>query len=421
MTQPEHHHTYGDDAIARLTGLTLDPETPPHMQQQYHALNGAEASNGEAGDEGEHAPVEGAVQEEGAEGDASNTDAAGQDAASGNNVNGASVITLRSLVTTKEAGVVIGKGGKNVAEVREATGVKAGVSKVIQGVHERILTITGPLNDVSKAYSIIARHLLENPTSAHGQQHTESTTIRLLVSHQLMGSVIGKGGSKIREIQEASGAKIVVSKEMLPQSTERVIDVFGNVDSIQIAVYQVGECILNDLDRAAGTILYNPQVRLGGGIAGVTSRTPREDGGMPERTGNSGRRRPSSGDGMNGPGGKRFPARNGPSERGPNPNAASGDLQTQTLSIPADMVGCIIGKGGAFINHIRRLSGSRISISKLTDPATNERTFTITGTSEANSKALGLLYNQLENEKQRRMANSAAANEEGTNGSGADM
>ena len=35
-----------------------------------------------------------------------------------------------------------------------------------------------------------------------------------------MGSVIGKGGSKIKEIQEASGARLQASESMLPGSTE---------------------------------------------------------------------------------------------------------------------------------------------------------------------------------------------------------
>lgn len=58
-------------------------------------------------------------------------------------------LTLRALVSTKEAGVIIGKGGKNVAELREATGVKAGVSKVVQGVHDRVLTVGGTLEGVA--------------------------------------------------------------------------------------------------------------------------------------------------------------------------------------------------------------------------------------------------------------------------------
>lgn len=63
-------------------------------------------------------------------------------------------LTLRALVSTKEAGIIIGKGGKNVADLREQTGVKAGVSKVIQGVHERVLTVTGPVEGVAKVSAI---------------------------------------------------------------------------------------------------------------------------------------------------------------------------------------------------------------------------------------------------------------------------
>lgn len=71
------------------------------------------------------------------------------------------VLTLRAIVSSKEAGVIIGKAGKNVADLRDETGVKAGVSKVVQGVHDRVLTITGGCQAVSKAYAIVAKGLLE--------------------------------------------------------------------------------------------------------------------------------------------------------------------------------------------------------------------------------------------------------------------
>ena len=60
-------------------------------------------------------------------------------------------LTLRALVNNKEAGVIIGKGGKNVADLREQTGVRAGVSKVSPGVHERVLTVSGSVEAVAKA------------------------------------------------------------------------------------------------------------------------------------------------------------------------------------------------------------------------------------------------------------------------------
>ena len=66
---------------------------------------------------------------------------------------GRDVLTLRAIVSTKDAGVIIGKGGKNVADLREQTGVKAGVSKNLPGIHERVLSITGSVESVAKVRS----------------------------------------------------------------------------------------------------------------------------------------------------------------------------------------------------------------------------------------------------------------------------
>ena len=66
-------------------------------------------------------------------------------------------------------------------------------------------------------------------------------------------------------------------------------------------------------------------------------------------------------------------------------------------------------KGGSKITEIRRLSGSRISIAKVTHDDTGERMFTIQGTAESNEKALFFLYTSLESEKERRASAAAAA------------
>lgn len=46
--------------------------------------------------------------------------------------------------------MIIGKAGKNVADLRDQTGVKAGVSKVTPGVHERVLTVSGSVEGVAR-------------------------------------------------------------------------------------------------------------------------------------------------------------------------------------------------------------------------------------------------------------------------------
>jgi heterogeneous nuclear rnp K-like protein 2 len=70
-------------------------------------------------------------------------------------------LTLRAIVSSKEAGVIIGKAGKNVADLRDETGVRAGVSKVVPGVHDRVLTVQGRLTAIAKAYRLVAKGLLD--------------------------------------------------------------------------------------------------------------------------------------------------------------------------------------------------------------------------------------------------------------------
>ncbi|KAI0400997.1 kh domain protein RNA-binding protein [Xylaria palmicola] len=325
----------------------------------------------------------------------------------------ATQLTLRAIVSSKEAGVIIGKGGKNVADLRDETGVKAGVSKVVQGVHDRVLTITGGCDAISRAYALVARSLLEGaPSMGMGGviQPNGTHQLKLLISHNQMGTIIGRQGLKIKNIQDVSGVRMVAQKEMLPQSTERIVELQGNPDGIQRAIWEICKCLVDDWQRGTGTVLYNPVVRtqpgvgsIGGGVGngGASYGTSnRGDYGSPRvmRTGNgadfsNGATRP-------------FNNRRSDSDaaaRGPPTHDENGEeIQTQNISIPADMVGCIIGRAGSKISEIRKTSGARISIAKAPHDDTGERMFTIMGTAKANETALFLLYENLEAEKMRR-------------------
>lgn len=304
-------------------------------------------------------------------------------------------LTLRALVSTKDAGIIIGKAGKNVADLRDQTGVKAGVSKVIPGVHERVLTVTGSAEGVAKAYALIINQLVASTPSSPTVHSSPSpsrthTSIRLLISHNLMGTIIGRSGLKIKAIQDASGARMVAAKDMLPQSTERIVEVQGTPEAISSAIDEIGRCLLEDWERGIGTVFYHPA-----NDSGVSNRKNTTSGGRPP-VGESRR----NGD----------RARSPPSPMSP-PSPSTANLRTQNISIPSDMVGCIIGRSGSKITEIRRLSGSKISIAKAPHDETGERMFTIIGTPEANEKALFLLYNQLESEKERRVGRDS--NDEG--------
>lgn len=50
-----------------------------------------------------------------------------------------------------------------------------------------------------------------------------------MIPNSRMGSVIGKGGAKIKEIQDASGARLNASEGMLPGSTEVMLTPFPSL------------------------------------------------------------------------------------------------------------------------------------------------------------------------------------------------
>ncbi|KPV77902.1 uncharacterized protein RHOBADRAFT_32505 [Rhodotorula graminis WP1] len=309
-------------------------------------------------------------------------------------------LTLRALVSSKEAGVIIGRGGATIAQIRQDATVKAGVSKVVPGVPDRVLSIGGTVDSVAKAYSLVAQTILENPVPSPTSAATPeggaapspsaSASIRLLISHLLIGSVIGKGGSKIRQIQELASARMVASKEMLPQSTERIVEVTGQPEGVRIAVQEIAKCLIDDWDRSQGTVLYHPGAEgLGGAGAGGAGAAAA--GGAQGAAGAGA----AQGQGQFAPGQSLAGTVVG--------NESDPNWREQKISIPSDMVGCIIGRGGTKINEIRRLSGSRINIAKTAHDETGERMFVISGLPENNEKALFLLYNQLESEKERRV------------------
>jgi heterogeneous nuclear rnp K-like protein 2 len=57
---------------------------------------------------------------------------------------------LRACIGTSEAATIIGKGGENVTQIRRLSGAKCTVSDYARGAVERILTVSGQVDAVSK-------------------------------------------------------------------------------------------------------------------------------------------------------------------------------------------------------------------------------------------------------------------------------
>ncbi|KAF2869010.1 hypothetical protein BDV95DRAFT_109639 [Massariosphaeria phaeospora] len=361
---------------------------------------------------------------------------------------------LRACIGSGEAATIIGRSGENVTQIRHLSGAKCTISDWAKGSVERILTVSGQVDAVSKAFGLIVRTLNQEDLEQPSTSASKAYPMRLLIPHILIGSIIGKAGVRIREIQEASNAKLNASDTLLPNSGERSLVVLGVADAVHIAVYYVAQTLVEQLtERFGGPAASQYATRTGttanvvpGGMS-VQPYVPQPAGGQyaqpeqfrrqqhPAQRGPSGSYgmpnmhgghapQPSYGGQQMTPYGAGSPARGGygghsaphqgpyagqptvapVAHSGPVPNAGPmavpGQPLTQQIYIPNDMVGAIIGKGGAKINEIRSLSGSVIKINEPTENH-SERLVTITGTQECNQMALYMLYSRLESEKHR--------------------
>src|SRR5689334_15463261 len=86
------------------------------------------------------------------------------------------------------------------------------------------------------------------------QEVPSEITMHFLIPNNHMGSIIGRGGQKIKEIQTTSNVHLKAQEQPLPGSTERQLSATGLPDGLHIAVMEVGHIILNNSERSAGTI-----------------------------------------------------------------------------------------------------------------------------------------------------------------------
>ncbi|XP_066546943.1 poly(rC)-binding protein 3 isoform X10 [Amia ocellicauda] len=168
-------------------------------------------------------------------------------------------LTIRLLMHGKEVGSIIGKKGETVKKMREESGARINISE--GSCPERIVTITGPTDAIFKAFSMIALKFEEDINASMTNSTVTSkppVTLRLVVPASQCGSLIGKGGSKIKEIRETTGAQVQVAGDMLPNSTERAVTISGTPDAIIQCVKQICVVMLESPPKGA-TIPYRPK------------------------------------------------------------------------------------------------------------------------------------------------------------------
>ncbi|XP_029947138.1 poly(rC)-binding protein 2 isoform X5 [Salarias fasciatus] len=292
-------------------------------------------------------------------------------------------LTIRLLMHGKEVGSIIGKKGESVKKMREESGARINISE--GNCPERIITLAGPTTAIFKAFSMIIEKLEEDISSSMTNSTATSkppVTLRIVVPASQCGSLIGKGGCKIKEIRESTGAQVQVAGDMLPNSTERAITIAGTPQSIIECVKQICVVMLESPPKGV-TIPYRPKpsgspVIFAGGQSSSAAISPQ----LTKLHQLAMQQTP-------------FPI--APSNQGFTGIDASAQPSSHEMTIPNDLIGCIIGRQGAKINEIRQMSGAQIKIANPVDGST-DRQVTITGSPASISLAEYLINARLSSE-----------------------
>ncbi|KAI2663403.1 Poly(rC)-binding protein 3 [Labeo rohita] len=298
-------------------------------------------------------------------------------------------LTIRLLMHGKEVGSIIGKKGETVKKMRE---------DVKGNCPERIVTITGPTDAIFKAFAMIAYKFEEDIINSMSNSQATSkppVTLRLVVPASQCGSLIGKGGSKIKEMRESTGAQVQVAGDMLPNSTERAVTISGAPEAIIQCVKQICVVMLESPPKGA-TIPYRPKpatapvIFSGGQVRADTLTAPAtanlslllQHQPLPAYTiqGQYAIPHPDQLTKLHQLAMQQTPftslGQTTPAFPGVD---ASSQASTHELTIPNDLIGCIIGRQGTKINEIRQMSGAQIKIANAME-GSSDRQITITGT-----------------------------------------
>uniref|UniRef100_A0A3B3V159 Poly(rC) binding protein 4 n=1 Tax=Poecilia latipinna TaxID=48699 RepID=A0A3B3V159_9TELE len=243
-------------------------------------------------------------------------------------------------------------------------------------------------------------------------------TLRLVIPASQCGSLIGKGGSKIKEIRETTGAQVQVAGDLLPNSTEREVTISGGQDAIIQCVKLICTVILESPPKGA-TIPYRPSPSPGtvllagnqvfeasdfgshplfsvaqGGLDLQQTYAVQSHYGIPHSELVKLQQLSMQQQGL--------------ASISQAATVLPGRYRNSSVCFPFDLIGSIIGRQGTKINEIRQVSGAQIKIGSQID-SSSDRHVTITGTPIAINLAQYLITSCLETAKSTAQSSSMSS------------
>ncbi|XP_076276173.1 P-element somatic inhibitor isoform X2 [Lasioglossum baleicum] len=364
-------------------------------------------------------------------GDSSNQSGrAGQAGSSGPMGNVGGICNEDIRVPDKMVGLIIGRGGEQITRLQSETGCKIQMAPENGGLPERVCTLTGSREAVNRAKELVLSIVNQRSrTEGIGDMNMSGSSsgmmghpgfVEIMIPGPKVGLIIGKGGETIKQLQEKSGAKMVVIQEGPSQEQEKPLrgargsersgnysnessfnHGSGTTDGVEVLVPRAAVGVVIG---KGGDMIKKIQAETG---ARVQFQQGREDGPGDRKCILSGKHqaveqvrqriqelidsvmRRDDGRGnmsaRSGPRGNGFGGNRNPNEYGGWDRRQGGPMQDKvetTFTVPQSKCGIIIGKGGETIKQINQQTGAHCELDRRNQSNENDKIFIIRGNPE---------------------------------------
>ncbi|KAG0646217.1 Far upstream element-binding 1, partial [Hyphodiscus hymeniophilus] len=252
-------------------------------------------------------------------------------------------------------GLIIGRQGENLRRVEAETGCRV---QFITGPDEtgpyRQCKLSGTRAQRAAAKAEInriiddsgmagnsraAEHPREAPASARASSHQPALrdgedSMQIMVPDRTVGLIIGRGGETIRDLQERSGCHVNIVGEQKSVNGLRPVNLIGSREAAARAKDLIMEIVESDSKSSASK-----------------DRPPQRD--VPRDAGYGGA------------------------------SAGNGDKINDSIFVPSEAVGMIIGKGGETIKEMQSTTGCKINVTPSSGPGEVEREIGLVGSRDA--------------------------------------
>ncbi|VUZ45551.1 unnamed protein product [Hymenolepis diminuta] len=136
-------------------------------------------------------------------------------------------------MSRREAGCLIGKNGETISFLRKRSGAKIKVSD--KGVKERIVSVSGSIAAILRVIKQFCREFAwvsSDYVDVENVSNIPKFVFRILLPASLCGNLIGQQGECIHRLRQITGSLVKITRQRLPNSTERILFIYGTVTAI---------------------------------------------------------------------------------------------------------------------------------------------------------------------------------------------